>query len=58
MKAACANCNYDEAVIFLAEQTAKSKYLSLVYICCNCGHKWISEPKKDDEGKDSENKDD
>jgi DNA-directed RNA polymerase II subunit RPB9 len=37
----CTNCGHDEAVFFLAEQNAKSKVLSLVYICCECGHKWL-----------------
>jgi len=37
----CEKCAHNEAVFFLAEQNAKSKKLSLVYVCCSCGHKWM-----------------
>lgn len=37
----CATCGHNEAVFFLAEQTAKSTALVLVYVCCGCGYKWM-----------------
>jgi len=35
------NCNSHEAVFFLAEQTVKSKALTLVFVCNKCGFKWL-----------------
>ena len=37
----CAQCGHNEAVFFQAEQTAKSTALNLVYVCCECGYKWM-----------------
>jgi len=37
----CAKCSYNEAVFFQAEQTPKSVALNLVFVCCQCGHKWM-----------------
>ena len=36
------NCTGTEAVFFLAEQTVKSKALSLVFVCNKCGFKWMA----------------
>ena len=35
------DCSSHEAVFFLAEQTVKSKALSLVFVCNKCGFKWL-----------------
>eukprot|EP01031_Cornospumella_fuschlensis_P027589 gene27589-33322_t len=40
----CEECHNNEAVFFQAEQTAKSVALTLVYVCCSCGKKWMDEP--------------
>uniref|UniRef100_A0A7S3HGL0 TFIIS-type domain-containing protein n=1 Tax=Spumella elongata TaxID=89044 RepID=A0A7S3HGL0_9STRA len=37
----CTGCGFNEAVFFQAEQTTKSTALNLVFVCCNCGHKWM-----------------
>uniref|UniRef100_A0A7S3NJ32 TFIIS-type domain-containing protein n=1 Tax=Aureoumbra lagunensis TaxID=44058 RepID=A0A7S3NJ32_9STRA len=37
----CENCNYSEAVLFQAESGITAKSLSLIFVCCNCKHKWI-----------------
>jgi len=38
----CTECGHNEAVIFLAEQTAKSTALQLIHVCVECGHKWFA----------------
>ena len=40
-KVHCAKCSNTEAVFFLAEQNAKSTKLALVYVCTECGYKWL-----------------
>jgi len=37
----CANCSHSEAVFFQADHTLKSTRLKLVYICVECGFKWM-----------------
>lgn len=37
----CPNCSHYEAVFFQAEVTAKSTRLTVVYICVECGFKWM-----------------
>ncbi len=38
----CLECGYEEAVVFMAEQTAKSTSLQLIHVCINCGNKWFA----------------
>ncbi|CAM9694478.1 unnamed protein product [Chrysoparadoxa australica] len=40
--AVCEKCNYSEAVFFQADEGAKSQTLSLIFVCCHCGHKWTA----------------
>lgn len=44
----CLECGEREAVIFLAEQNAKSTALQLISVCVNCGNKWFSRQEADD----------
>lgn len=43
----CDNCEHNEAVFFQAEQTVKSTSLDLVFVCCNCGYKWMDNKDTD-----------
>jgi len=47
--AECSNCGHNEAVFFQSD-TGQSGSLSLIYVCCNCGHKWVDSQKEKDEG--------
>jgi len=38
--AACANCGHNEAVFFQSD-TGQSDSLALIFVCCNCGHRWV-----------------
>jgi len=38
----CLACGNDEAVVFMAEQTAKSTSLQLIHVCVGCGNKWFA----------------
>jgi len=38
--AACDNCGHHEAVFFQSD-TGQSDSLALIFVCCNCGHKWV-----------------
>jgi DNA-directed RNA polymerase II subunit RPB9 len=40
-KANCANCGRHEAVFFQSD-VAQSDSLALIFVCCNCGHKWVN----------------
>mmetsp|Transcript_20879 Transcript_20879/g.67254 ORF Transcript_20879/g.67254 Transcript_20879/m.67254 type:complete len:122 (-) Transcript_20879:72-437(-) len=37
----CENCGNKEAVLFQAESGVTAKSLSLIFVCCNCRHKWV-----------------
>ena len=37
----CDNCGHNEAVLFQAESGVTAASLSLIFVCCNCGHKWV-----------------
>jgi DNA-directed RNA polymerase II subunit RPB9 len=37
----CIQCGHNEAVFFQADQTKKATRLMLVYICTECGIKWM-----------------
>mmetsp|Transcript_13479 Transcript_13479/g.19809 ORF Transcript_13479/g.19809 Transcript_13479/m.19809 type:complete len:119 (+) Transcript_13479:88-444(+) len=37
----CEKCGFNEAVFFQAEQSAKSESLALIFVCCQCSHKWV-----------------
>ena len=39
----CAQCGQSEAVVFMAEQTAKSTALQLIHVCVACGNKWFAQ---------------
>ena len=39
--AKCANCNHHEAVFFQSD-IAQADSLALIFVCCNCGHKWVN----------------
>ena len=39
-QANCSNCGHDTAVFFQSD-IAQSDSLALVFVCCNCDHKWI-----------------
>jgi len=39
----CASCGHQEAVFFQAEQHAKSTALNLIFVCCECGNKWMEQ---------------
>lgn len=36
----CANCGHHEAVFFQSD-VAQSDSLALIFVCCNCDHKWV-----------------
>ena len=36
----CANCHHNEAVFFQSD-IAQSDSLALIFVCCNCDHKWV-----------------
>mmetsp|Transcript_21971 Transcript_21971/g.51793 ORF Transcript_21971/g.51793 Transcript_21971/m.51793 type:complete len:102 (+) Transcript_21971:427-732(+) len=38
--ASCTNCGNNEAVFFMSDQ-AQADSLALIFVCCNCGHKWV-----------------
>jgi len=40
-KANCANCHHNEAVFFQSD-VAQSDSLALIFVCCNCDHKWVN----------------
>ncbi|KAG7356046.1 RNA polymerases M/15 Kd subunit [Nitzschia inconspicua] len=37
----CANCGNNEAVFFMSD-VAQSDSLALIFVCCNCDHKWVN----------------
>lgn len=37
----CESCGHDEAVLFQAESGAFAASLSLIFVCCGCGYKWV-----------------
>ncbi|CAB9514749.1 polymerase II subunit RPB9 [Seminavis robusta] len=37
----CGNCQHNEAVFFQSE-VAQSDSLALIFVCCNCDHKWVN----------------
>ena len=37
----CANCGHNEAVFFMSDST-QSDSLALIFVCCNCDHKWVN----------------
>mmetsp|Transcript_4456 Transcript_4456/g.10799 ORF Transcript_4456/g.10799 Transcript_4456/m.10799 type:complete len:161 (-) Transcript_4456:41-523(-) len=37
----CANCGNNEAVFFMSDST-QSDSLALIFVCCNCDHKWVN----------------
>ncbi|CAJ1943080.1 unnamed protein product [Cylindrotheca closterium] len=39
--AKCSNCNHNEAVFFQSD-VAQADSLALIFVCCNCGHKWVN----------------
>lgn len=38
--AACENCGHHEAVFFQSD-TGQSDTLALIFVCCNCEHRWV-----------------
>mmetsp|Transcript_31627 Transcript_31627/g.36904 ORF Transcript_31627/g.36904 Transcript_31627/m.36904 type:complete len:149 (-) Transcript_31627:276-722(-) len=38
--AICENCGHHEAVFFQSD-TGQSDSLALIFVCCNCDHKWV-----------------
>ena len=36
----CDNCGHHEAVFFMSG-TGQSDSLALIFVCCNCDHKWV-----------------
>lgn len=36
----CSNCGHNEAVFFQSD-VAQSDSLALIFVCCNCDHKWV-----------------
>ena len=40
-KANCSNCGHNEAVFFQSD-AAQSDSLALIFVCCNCDHKWVN----------------
>jgi DNA-directed RNA polymerase II subunit RPB9 len=40
-KANCSNCGHYEAVFFQSD-IAQSDSLALIFVCCNCDHKWVN----------------
>lgn len=39
----CEMCGYKEAVFFQSDESYQTKALSLIFVCCNCSHKWVSD---------------
>ena len=39
--AKCTNCNHHEAVFFQSD-IAHADSLALIFVCCNCDHKWVN----------------
>mmetsp|Transcript_1612 Transcript_1612/g.2292 ORF Transcript_1612/g.2292 Transcript_1612/m.2292 type:complete len:186 (-) Transcript_1612:349-906(-) len=39
--ASCMNCGHHEAVFFQSD-TGQSDSLALIFVCCNCEHKWVA----------------
>ena len=37
----CDTCGHPESVLFQAESGEKAASLSLIFVCCNCGAKWV-----------------
>jgi DNA-directed RNA polymerase II subunit RPB9 len=37
----CTNCGHNEAVFFQSD-VAQSDSLALIFVCCNCDHKWMN----------------
>jgi DNA-directed RNA polymerase II subunit RPB9 len=37
----CSNCGHQEAVFFQPSD-ARSDTLALIFVCCNCDHKWVN----------------
>mmetsp|Transcript_5503 Transcript_5503/g.9087 ORF Transcript_5503/g.9087 Transcript_5503/m.9087 type:complete len:164 (+) Transcript_5503:178-669(+) len=37
----CSNCGHHEAVFFQPSD-ARSDTLALIFVCCNCDHKWVN----------------
>jgi DNA-directed RNA polymerase II subunit RPB9 len=38
----CASCGHHEAVFFQSDTSdARNDTLALIFVCCNCDHKWI-----------------
>jgi len=37
----CDNCGHHTAVLFQAESGATAASLSLIFVCCTCGFKWV-----------------
>ncbi|KAJ1462635.1 hypothetical protein M885DRAFT_456317 [Pelagophyceae sp. CCMP2097] len=37
----CDSCGHNEAVLFQAESGVKASSLSLIFVCCDCGNKWV-----------------
>ena len=41
--ASCMNCGHHEAVFFQSDTSdVRSDSLALIFVCCNCGHKWVT----------------
>mmetsp|Transcript_13510 Transcript_13510/g.20572 ORF Transcript_13510/g.20572 Transcript_13510/m.20572 type:complete len:158 (-) Transcript_13510:188-661(-) len=41
-RANCTNCGHNEAVFFQSDtKDARSDTLALIFVCCNCDHKWV-----------------
>mmetsp|Transcript_27189 Transcript_27189/g.49424 ORF Transcript_27189/g.49424 Transcript_27189/m.49424 type:complete len:161 (-) Transcript_27189:250-732(-) len=41
--APCENCRQNEAVFFQSDTTdVRNATLALIFVCCNCGHKWVA----------------
>mmetsp|Transcript_8245 Transcript_8245/g.10798 ORF Transcript_8245/g.10798 Transcript_8245/m.10798 type:complete len:152 (+) Transcript_8245:129-584(+) len=36
----CTNCGHHEAVFFQSD-VAQADSLALIFVCCNCDHKWV-----------------
>jgi DNA-directed RNA polymerase II subunit RPB9 len=39
-RANCVNCGHNEAVFFQSD-VAQADSLALIFVCCNCDHKWV-----------------
>ena len=37
----CEACGHDTAVLFQAESGVTAVSLSLIFVCCDCGNKWV-----------------